>query len=490
MNNSEKIYDVIIAGSGMGSLSAAALLAKKGLNVLIIEQNYLPGGCTSSYWRKGFVFESGATTLVGLDKNQPLRFLLNEIGVELNAKKLDLPMQVRLKNGKTINRFEDINQWICEAERVFGKQNQKEFWLECFKISQFVWQTSLQQTRFPFGNLSDFLHSISKLNINQIKFLPYVFTSIAALIKKRKLNHNQEFIDFINAQLLITAQNNMHEVNALFGAASLCYTNYGNYYLDGGMIELINPILDYILSKNGEIIYKEKIENVDFHNDIYHIKTQKNEYKSRYFISGIPLNNTIEIYKNSKQNKFKNKILKSEKLNSAFQMGIGFWRKKEYQTIHYQLHLPKPLPYINAQTIFVSLSANTSTNRADIENQMVASVSTHWENLNLSIENFDKTIVENFIIDFLISENFFDRNDIIYTHASTPKDWEKWTGRKYGFVGGYPQFMKTKPWQMVEHRLDNHKAYIVGDSTYPGQGIPGVTLSGIIAANKLLADHF
>ena len=51
------IYDVAVVGSGMGALSAAVLLAKENLNVIIIEQNWQPGGCTSSYWRKGFVFE-------------------------------------------------------------------------------------------------------------------------------------------------------------------------------------------------------------------------------------------------------------------------------------------------------------------------------------------------------------------------------------------------------------------------------------------------
>jgi phytoene dehydrogenase-like protein len=48
--------------------------------------------------------------------------------------------------------------------------------------------------------------------------------------------------------------------------------------------------------------------------------------------------------------------------------------------------------------------------------------------------------------------------------------------------------MKIKPWQMLDARLDHHKAYMVGDTVYPGQGIPGVTLSGIIAAEKLLRD--
>ncbi|MCS7085833.1 MAG: NAD(P)-binding protein, partial [Bacteroidia bacterium] len=49
-------------GSGLGSLTAAALTAKAGMSVVVLEANYLPGGCCSSYWRKGYVFETGATT--------------------------------------------------------------------------------------------------------------------------------------------------------------------------------------------------------------------------------------------------------------------------------------------------------------------------------------------------------------------------------------------------------------------------------------------
>ena len=50
-------------------------------------------------------------------------------------------------------------------------------------------------------------------------------------------------------------------------------------------------------------------------------------------------------------------------------------------------------------------------------------------------------------------------------------------------------YMGIKPWRMKDARLDGHGAYICGDSTYPGQGIPGACLSGIIAVEKLMADH-
>jgi phytoene dehydrogenase-like protein len=41
-------YDVIIIGAGPGGLTTASLLAQRGVDVLVVEQQGLPGGdCTS-----------------------------------------------------------------------------------------------------------------------------------------------------------------------------------------------------------------------------------------------------------------------------------------------------------------------------------------------------------------------------------------------------------------------------------------------------------
>ena len=55
-------------------------------------------------------------------------------------------------------------------------------------------------------------------------------------------------------------------------------------------------------------------------------------------------------------------------------------------------------------------------------------------------------------------------------------------------MGGYPQYMSVKPWRMIDGRLDGKGAYICGDSTYPGQGIPGACLSGIVGYEKMKVD--
>jgi len=126
--------------------------------------------------------------------------------------------------------------------------------------------------------------------------------------------------------------------------------------------------------------------------------------------------------------------------------------------------------------------------RCDDKATRVASISTHLPDPANTL--IDKNQCEAEILSVLDSNGYIHPKDIIYKHASTQKSWEKWTSRSFGFVGGYPQFKNIKPWQMIDSRLDKHKAYICGDTTYPGQGIPGVILSGIIAFEKLKQDWF
>jgi all-trans-retinol 13,14-reductase len=56
---SQKQYDVVVIGSGMGGLSTAGLLARLGRSVLVLEQHYTAGGATHTFSRKGFEWNTG-----------------------------------------------------------------------------------------------------------------------------------------------------------------------------------------------------------------------------------------------------------------------------------------------------------------------------------------------------------------------------------------------------------------------------------------------
>jgi phytoene desaturase len=54
---------VVIIGSGVGGMSAAARLARRGHQVTILEQSGTPGGKLAGYARDGFVFDTGPSLL-------------------------------------------------------------------------------------------------------------------------------------------------------------------------------------------------------------------------------------------------------------------------------------------------------------------------------------------------------------------------------------------------------------------------------------------
>lgn len=474
--------DVLVVGSGMGALSAAAMVCTYGLKPLIIEQNWIPGGCTTSYPRKGFVFEAGATTLVGTDEHMPLRHLMDHTGIEIPMRKLNLPMQVHLSGGMTINRHENLDAWKAESAKHFGAET-SPFWDAAYKVSQFVWQASTRYLHFPPEKPVDLLKLALKARIKDISKIPLAFKSTAEVLDHYGLD-SPKFRAFVDQQLLITAQNTAEQVNWLFGAAALCYTNYSNHYVDGGLRNLVNPIVEFILKNGGEIVYRNPVKSIHRIPNGYELTTKAATYSAKYLISGIPLNNLMEVVQFDLISH--EKVMESSQLFSAFQMGIAFRPHKNHEALHHQIHLPEPMPETSANSIFLSLSHPEDSTRAEDSNVCIASISTHIPDPHRIQINGDK--LEAYVIETLAAYDFIQPENIIYQHSSGPKSWQKWTGRSFGFVGGYPQYMHIKPWQMVGARLDGKRAYHCGDTAYPGQGIPGATLSGIIAASKLKSD--
>lgn len=80
--------DVIVIGSGIGGLTAAALLARYGKRVTVCESHTIAGGAAHSFSRRGFKFDSGPSFYCGLSdphSRNPLRQVLEVLGESLPA---------------------------------------------------------------------------------------------------------------------------------------------------------------------------------------------------------------------------------------------------------------------------------------------------------------------------------------------------------------------------------------------------------------------
>ena len=68
-------------GSGVGGLTAAAVLAKLGKKVLVLEQNDQAGGLCQTFTKEGFEFDSGEISFVKLNNFNCTKDILNILNV-------------------------------------------------------------------------------------------------------------------------------------------------------------------------------------------------------------------------------------------------------------------------------------------------------------------------------------------------------------------------------------------------------------------------
>ncbi len=93
-------FDTIVIGAGLGGLTAGAKLTKAGKKVLLIEQHDRPGGCATTFKRKGFVFEVGLHEMDGLDKRDMKTKIFRDLGVFDKVDFLKVPEFYRFVNSR------------------------------------------------------------------------------------------------------------------------------------------------------------------------------------------------------------------------------------------------------------------------------------------------------------------------------------------------------------------------------------------------------
>ena len=91
-------YDIIIIGSGLGGLTAGAKLARSGKRVLLLEQHDRPGGCATTFKRKGFTMEVGLHEMDGLHSADMKSRIFRDLGVMDEVEFLRVPEFYRFYN--------------------------------------------------------------------------------------------------------------------------------------------------------------------------------------------------------------------------------------------------------------------------------------------------------------------------------------------------------------------------------------------------------
>ncbi len=487
----DKKFDVIVIGAGMGGLTSACLLAKKGYSVLVLEASHMPGGCSSSFYRKGYIFESGATTLIGFDEHQPLNKLEQMLDIKLPKEPINPPMTVH-QNGKTITRWQDKEEWLSEAIKNFGEeQEQKRFWNLAYDVSDVVWKVSGKNNFFPPLDSTDWI-KLLKNNPKDLWVLAYALKSVKKTAVETGIS-NPEFYRFLNEQLIISSQSMADETSFLFGAPAITYTNYTNFYVPGGLIEMAKTLQNYLSKHRGELITRQKVTGIEKNGSEFKLFTNKQKvFKSDVVLSNLPVWNMAELTQGSVSEYFRKESEKYDEAWGAFTMGIVTDDQfPEEFSLHHQIHIKEAekTEGIDSNSLFVSLSKKGDRNRAK-DGHRVMNVSVHsrtdqWFSSNGNYEDM-KNNVQKRIVEILKDKlPYFSQAEIKLLFSSTPVSWSNWVYRKKGRVGGIPQSMSRSLLDWTPNKTPFDGLYLCGDTVFPGQGIPGVTLSGINVSYRI-----
>ncbi len=131
-NQSKK---VIVVGAGIAGLTAAIYAQKSGFDVTIMEKHIIPGGLSTSWSRKGYLFEGGMHWLTGSSEKMPMHRIWKETGAlqENNPIFLRDPFYTlidkvssganSLDNGGSSNNADDGSSTNSEEKRLHFYRN-------------------------------------------------------------------------------------------------------------------------------------------------------------------------------------------------------------------------------------------------------------------------------------------------------------------------------------------------------------------------------
>ncbi len=152
-------YDVIVIGAGLGGLTAGAKLAKEGKRVLLVEQHDQPGGCATTFKRKGFTMEVGLHEMDGLHAGDMKTRIFRDLGVMDAVKFLKVPEFYRFVNERydvTISHNpEEVQETLIS---IFPKEESgiQAYFYQLMNIRKIMKQSADQ----PETTIGEFLDSI------------------------------------------------------------------------------------------------------------------------------------------------------------------------------------------------------------------------------------------------------------------------------------------------------------------------------------------
>ncbi|MEM1750083.1 MAG: NAD(P)/FAD-dependent oxidoreductase [Desulfurococcaceae archaeon] len=474
-------YDVIIVGAGVGGLTCGSLLAKRGYNVLVLEQHYQVGGYCSSFQRRGFTFNTGVEDVSGLWEKGPITFLLRELG--LNKEDLFVKNRARyifkgrIIEAKNLEEFMEILSEMFPHERkniVSFFEDAKRAYEECYR------EAGIYGAPLP-AELIAKVFGVRKL-VNYPREHPHFYDWMNKTFRQKL----DEFFADEDLKLLLCAllgyvgaePERVSAASAL--TACVSYYIHGGYYPKGGAQKFANSLKDAIERNGGRVLVRHRVDKIIVENgEVRGVVAGGKIFRSNVVVANVNAKTALlELVGEEHLDKEYADFIRGLKMSpSAFMAFLGVnMDLSGYPTLikdideSYGLVINSNADPTLAPKGMASLTIITLANYHDFPPRGTE------EYLRRKSEAAEALIrkAEKIIPDL--------SRHIIVLDAATPKTLERYTSMPEGAIYAFDQSIES---ERPYFKTPIKGLYLVGASTFPGGGVEAAAISGIICANDI-----
>jgi C-3',4' desaturase CrtD len=464
----------IVIGAGIGGLAAGALLARRGVQVTVLEARNYPGGCAATFSSGRYRFDAGATVGCGFHSGGPLDRLGRELGIAWPVRSERLAWQYR--------HGDLCLDLLSSRENIVARfPRSNAFWAEQSRLARTLWRLSADGLPWPLTGAADVAglagRAVAALP-DSARLLPLMQCTARDWLRKHQLHTDPEFMRFIDAQLLISAQTTSRHANALNAAISLDLPVTGTWSVQGGIGTVSRLLAGSIERNGGAVLYNKKVIRLDSINrEVLGVETADGDALAADAVVANLTPESLALLDDFFPGGGSGALSSSAWSAFMLYLGVDSSLLEHAGADHIQIVAPEG-ELGECRSLFVSASPASDTGRAP-DGQRAVTVSSHtrpqrWFDARrqglLAYETLKQEYTDRALS--LLREQLPEADGAICpVMAATPHSWELWTGRHRGLVGGYAQ---TSLFDVQGPVTAYGNLFLVGDSIFPGQSLPGV----------------
>ncbi|MCL0040219.1 NAD(P)/FAD-dependent oxidoreductase [Thermodesulfovibrionales bacterium] len=478
----ENEFDVIIVGSGIGGLTCGALLSKRGYKVLILEQHHQVGGYCSSFKRKGFIFNAGVIDVSGLWESGPVAYILKQLGL----KKEDFFSKNTAKyilKGREITIPDNLDDTVEMLSKLFPdeKENIERFFEdvrisygECYKEAE-VYGTPLPPYLFVkvFGEreLADYPKEHASF---------YAWRDTTFQEKLDESFKNEDLKSFLSGLCAYTGTEPEKTTALMALTVWMGYFIHGGYFTKGGTQNFVNTLSSFIENHGGKVLVKHKADEILVEaRKVSGVKVGDKIFNAPVVVANANAKTTfLELVgEGNLDREFVDYIRRLKMSRSCFVAYLGVnMDLSDYPTLIKNQDEGYEIAIIsNSDESLAPKGKSTVLTLTDASYDDFPERGTEEyekkkrELAKDAVEKAEKVIPD------------LDKN-IEVLEAATPKTMERYTLIPEGTLYSFDQSVGVK---RPHFKTPIKGLYIASASTFPGGGIEGSTISGIICANDI-----